>query len=119
MEHAFLTRINRHLEDTGAYPPTMMGFRSHLSTQDVMLQLYHQIINDPTSGTRAILGLDLEKEFDTVSHAAILNRINKLNMGERSYNYIRDFLSCRTVTLTVDSMTSDEHALGSNGTPQG
>ncbi|XP_037561061.1 uncharacterized protein LOC119440205 [Dermacentor silvarum] len=119
MEHAFLTRINRHLEDTGAYPSTMVGFRSHLSTQDVMLQLYHQIINDPTSGTRAILGLDLEKAFDNVSHAAILSRINKLNMGERSYNYIRDFLSCRTVTLAVDSMTSHEHALGSAGTPQG
>ncbi|XP_037526368.1 uncharacterized protein LOC119403510 [Rhipicephalus sanguineus] len=119
MEHAFLTRINSHLEDTGAYPPTMVGFRSHLSTQDIMLQLYHQSINDPTSGTRAILGLDLEKAFDNVAHAAILRRINKLNLGERSYNYIRDFLSRRTVTLTVDTMTSDEHTLGSAGTPQG
>lgn len=40
-------------------------------------------------------------------------------MAERSYNYIRDSLSCRTVTLAVDSMTSHEHALGSAGTPQG
>ncbi|XP_037509019.1 uncharacterized protein LOC119385697 [Rhipicephalus sanguineus] len=116
MEHAFLTRINSHVEDTAAYPPTVVGFRSHLSTQDIMLQLYHQIINDPTSGTRAILGLALEKTFDNVAHAAILRRINKLNLGERSYNYIRDLLSRRTVTLTVDTMTSDEHTLGS--TPQ-
>nr|XP_050045691.1 uncharacterized protein LOC126542598 [Dermacentor andersoni] len=96
----------------------MVGFRPHLSTQDVMLQLYHEIINDPTSGNRAILGLDLEKAFHNVADAAILSRINKLNMGERIYNYIRDFLSRRTVTLAVGSIF-DEHALASAGTPQG
>ncbi|XP_065295875.1 uncharacterized protein [Dermacentor albipictus] len=111
MEHASLCRIKRHLGDTGAYPPTMVGFGSHLSTENFMLELYYQITNDPTSGNQAILGPDLEKAFDNVAHAAIVSRINKLNMDERNYNYIGDFLSRRTVTLVVDSMTSDEHAL--------
>ncbi|XP_049528950.1 uncharacterized protein LOC125947734 [Dermacentor silvarum] len=119
IENAFLTRINRHLDGTGAYPPTMVGFRTPLSTQDVMLQLYQPILNDPTTGTMAILGLDLEKAFDNVGHAAILSRINIFSMDERSYSHIRDYLSRRTVTLAVDSMTSDEHALGSAGTPLG
>ncbi|XP_072142261.1 uncharacterized protein [Dermacentor andersoni] len=85
MEHAFLSRINRFLEDNGLYPPTMVGFRLRLSTQYVMLQLYHQIINNPTSGNRAILCLDLEKTFDNVAHAAILSRINKLSMATGRY----------------------------------
>ncbi|XP_075559757.1 4-pyridoxate dehydrogenase-like [Dermacentor variabilis] len=29
-----------------------------------MLQFYHQVINDPTNGTRAILAVDLERAFD-------------------------------------------------------
>ncbi|KAG0418672.1 hypothetical protein HPB47_004666 [Ixodes persulcatus] len=45
MEHAPLTRINSHLEDTSAYPHSIIGFRAHLSTQDAMLQLKHQILD--------------------------------------------------------------------------
>lgn len=61
MEHVILERITTYLEDRDALPPTMIGFRRNLSTQDAMLQLKHQIIDNPGTATKAILGLDLKK----------------------------------------------------------
>lgn len=72
-EHAVHTRLTRYLEDSDQLPPTMVGFRADLSTQDIMLQLHHDIITPPRHyDTQAILALDLTKAFDQVSHIAIL-----------------------------------------------
>lgn len=72
MEHAFLNRINAHLDDVEAYLDTMLEFRAHLSTKEAMLQIKHQILDNKKRGTRAILGLDLKKAFQSnrVSAAA-------------------------------------------------
>ncbi|XP_037561319.1 uncharacterized protein LOC119440486 [Dermacentor silvarum] len=88
MEHAFRNLVNAHLELTGADSHTVIGFRAHLLTQDAMLQLKYQSRN-----TKAILGLNLESAFDRVAHSAILAQISHLNVRERAYNYVKDFLS--------------------------
>lgn len=118
MEHA-LARINTHLEDNSVYPHTIIGFRPHLSTQDAMLQLKHQVLNDRSRDTKAILGLDLTQAFDSISHEAILDQVSHLHLGERSYNYIRDFICNPTATLSAGDLRSDQLPLGSKGTPQG
>ncbi|XP_075535920.1 uncharacterized protein LOC142571447 [Dermacentor variabilis] len=86
-----------------------------------MLQLKYQIIDDggSTRDNKAILGLDLQSAFDKVKHSAILSQVSKLNMGERSYNYIKDFLTDRTVELRAGHLQTQEKKLGSTGTPQG
>ncbi|KAG0427990.1 hypothetical protein HPB47_025010 [Ixodes persulcatus] len=45
MELVVLRRINDFMERNQLFPHTMVGFRPHLSTQDVMLRLKHQIID--------------------------------------------------------------------------
>lgn len=115
----FLDRLTNYLEDNDLFPYTMIGFRRHLSTQDTMLQLKHHIIDCTGRSTKAILGLDLKKAFDNVTHSTILNQINTLNLGLRTYNYIRAFLTDRTATITVGALTSSEITMGSVGTPQG
>lgn len=119
MEHAILNRVNNYLESKEAYPHTIVGFRAHLSTQDAMLQLRHQVIDDKSRSTKAILGLDLESAFDRVSHSAILSQISELNLGERIYNYVRDFLTGRKAILLAGDIACEEQELGSRGTPQG
>ncbi|XP_050051467.1 uncharacterized protein [Dermacentor andersoni] len=86
-----------------------------------MLQLKYQIIDDGGSArdNKAILGLDLQSAFDKLKHSAILSQVSKLNMGERSYNYIKDFLTDRTVELRAGDLQTQEKKLGSTGTPQG
>ncbi|XP_075547644.1 uncharacterized protein LOC142582135 [Dermacentor variabilis] len=59
-----------------------VGFRPHLSTQDAMLQITHDIF-DPLipSHTKAVLALDLSKAFDRVEHHAIMTALSPLNVG--------------------------------------
>lgn len=122
LEHVVLNRISNYMDDNDLYPHTMIGFRAKLSTQDIMLQIKHQIIDgDKLSplDTRAILGLDLPKAFDSVTHEAILDGLAKIAPGKRVYNYIREFLTNRTASLSVGNLESGDFALGGRGTPQG
>lgn len=83
MEHVILTRLQNYAEDINLLPETMIGFRAHLSTQDILLQLNKDIIEaEKGTGTEAILGLDLHKAFDNISHKAILTNLSEINPGE-------------------------------------
>lgn len=59
----------------------MIGFRAGLSTQVAMKLIRHQIIDSNSRDLKAILGLDLERAFDNLSHEYILNTISTLNLG--------------------------------------
>ncbi|KAM7315618.1 hypothetical protein ISCGN_005401 [Ixodes scapularis] len=119
MEHALLNRWQVYLEQKGIYPPSLIGFRQNLGTHDAMLQLKHQVLDNKTRGTRAILGLDLESAFDKVVHSAILRQISQRNLGLRTYNYVKDFLTDRRAVLVAKDLQLEEQTLGSAGTPQG
>ncbi|KAG0445498.1 hypothetical protein HPB47_014526 [Ixodes persulcatus] len=117
LEHVVNNRWQRYLEDGGHYPDTMFGFREKLSTQDAMALIKSESL-DTTKG-RALLGLDLQSAFDKVNHSAILERINELGFGPRSYAYIKDFLTGRKAILHAGELEIEERELGSVGTPQG
>ncbi|XP_072146242.1 uncharacterized protein [Dermacentor andersoni] len=119
MEDAFLTPINAHLDDVEAYPDTMLGFRAHLSTQDAMLQIKHQILDNKTRGTRAILALDFKKAFDNEAPAAILRCIATLHLGNRAHSYVQDFLTNRKFSLMLGKLASEDRNMGSVGNPHG
>ncbi|KAG0410905.1 hypothetical protein HPB47_011969 [Ixodes persulcatus] len=122
MEHVVLGRLNRCMEERELFPHTMVGFRPHLSTQDVMLRLKHQIVDgtgSPLLDTKAILGLDLTKAFDNIIHDAVLDNLRALAVGKRTYEYIQDFLSGRKARLAVGEVESEDICLGGKGTPQG
>ncbi|KAG0427692.1 hypothetical protein HPB47_025277 [Ixodes persulcatus] len=53
------------------------------------------------AGLKAILGLDLTKAFDKVTHKAVLENLRDLGVGRKAYTYVRDFLSSRTAKLTI------------------
>lgn len=118
-EHVVLNRLSRYLEENNIYTHNMIGFRAGLSTQDAMKMIKHQIIDSNTRDTRALLGLDLEKAFDNVSHEYILATIVDLELGPRLYNYVRSFLTGRKAKLRIGDFLSDEVLLGPRGTPQG
>lgn len=65
-----------------------------------MLRIKHNILDQISpAGTKAILGLDLTKAFDNLSHIAILEALQQLGVGAKIYNYVKDFLSSRTANL--------------------
>lgn len=68
---------------------------------------------------RSILGLDLKKAIESVSHKAILDDLNHFDVGTRTFHYIQDFLTGRTGTIRVGEHQSSSTQLGGRGTPQG
>lgn len=118
-EHVILNRLTWFIEHEELYPHTMIGFRAGLSTQDAMKLIKCQIIDNDTRDTRAILGLDLEKAFDKISHPFILQSISELGLGVRFHDYVRSFLHRRRATLRAGDMMAEEVELGTRGTPQG
>lgn len=121
LEHVLMNHWQKYLEDNDLFPGSMIGFRSKLCTQDAMIQLKAEIIDDKTKmrDNKAILVLDLQSAFDKVKHSTVLGQISELNMGVRMYNYVREFPSERTADIHVGDMTLTEKKLGSTGTPQG
>ncbi|KAG0423215.1 hypothetical protein HPB47_001004, partial [Ixodes persulcatus] len=99
-KHIVLNRLQPYLEDSDKLPTTSVGFRPRLSTQDILLQIKEEVMAPATRNSpTALLTLDLKGAFDNVKHSAILQRLNTLGCGARTYHYIRDFLSDRKAIL--------------------
>lgn len=82
MERVILKRLQKYLDETRQMPDTMFGFRRHLGTQDVLIQLKEEILVPATRHSpRAILALDLKGAFDNVAHEAILRNLNNIGCG--------------------------------------
>lgn len=119
-EHLVNNRLTAYLEDNNLLPHTMFGFRPHLSSQDVLLQLKEEVLAPLSSQTkRAILALDIKGAFDNVSHQAILDGLQFINCGTHIYNYIQNFLTDRTATLNLGPVRSISFRARPRGTPQG
>lgn len=71
--------------------------------------------NAPT----ATLGLDLEGAFENVRRTKILQNLNALGCGGRTYRYVRDFFSGRRAIIKMGDTSTNPFLLGGRGTPQG
>ncbi|KAG0419935.1 hypothetical protein HPB47_003783 [Ixodes persulcatus] len=119
-ERVINSRVMKYLDKEQLLPNTQFGFRPHTSTQDILLWIYKDILENPRSGqTRCLLALDLKGAFDNVSHESIFRGLSTVNCGRRTFEYVRSFLTDRTATLTLGSIQSGTYRLGSRGTPQG
>ncbi|XP_077564660.1 uncharacterized protein LOC144180142 [Haemaphysalis longicornis] len=113
-------RLQAHLDKTGQMPATMYGFRQHLSTQDVMIQLSELVVKEETkTAPRAILALDLKGALDNVSHATVLKNLGRAGCGRRTFGYIKYFLTKRTAMIRTGEEKSEPVELGDRATPQG
>lgn len=120
MERMALYRLQDHLEKKGALPYNMVGYRANVSTQDALLQIYEDITKEPSnSQLKAILAIDLKKAFDNVDHDSMLEELAKTDCGARLYNYVRDFLRDRVLTVGIGEHTSEEFPHPQRGIPQG
>ncbi|XP_049524759.1 uncharacterized protein LOC125946226 [Dermacentor silvarum] len=119
MEHVIQSRLLRYLEDNHLLPDTMFGFRPHLAAPDIMLLLHHQVVMRRTLDTKVIVGLDVAKAFDNILHEAILQQLQTLGVGHRTYAYVRDFLTDRKIQLSVGTGHPSIISPGNRGTPQG
>lgn len=119
-EHLVHNRLLSHIEENDYFPDTMYGFRPHLSTQDVLLQLKEDIIDNLSNqNKKSILALDVKGAFDNISHDALYAGLASTNCGERTYNYVSSFLTDRTATIGIGYLRSPTFSTIPKGTPQG
>ncbi|KAM7315782.1 uncharacterized protein ISCGN_005565 [Ixodes scapularis] len=119
LEKLVLTRLEWHLEHVKALPFTLIGYRKNISTQDCLLRLYNDLLQDKsTTQLRSLLSLDIYKAFDNVSHDSIFSTLRETQCGPRMYNYIRNFLSNRTAAFKIPGHISTPFPLH-QGVPQG
>ncbi|KAM7287767.1 hypothetical protein ISCGN_031458 [Ixodes scapularis] len=119
-ERTINSRLVAHVEEQGLLSHTQFGFRPHVSSQDILLWLYKDLLERPSrTQTRAVLALDLKGAFNNVAHESVLQGLASIDCGQKTYHYIKSFLTDRTAILNIGSHTSDPHQLGPRGTPQG
>lgn len=119
-EKVILNRLTNHLEENDYLSDSMYGFRQHLSTQDIFLRLHDEVItNIPTGAEHVVVALDLKSAFDTIAHDLILQELSSTACGEKTYNYIRSFLTGRKATIGLGEVRSETLEMPNRGTPQG
>lgn len=119
MEHIIYSEIMRFLDTNKFLHPAQHGFRKNLScTTQLALFLHDLHANlDLNIQTDAIF-LDFAKAFDKVSHRRLLLKLAQLNLHPNILNWIREFLTFRFQSVTVNQRSSNPVPVTS-GVPQG
>lgn len=101
IERLINNRITHYLEYVEPYlHPAQTGFRPNLGTTD-SLWLLRRVINRSyfTRPPDYVLALDLRKEFDCVSHRAILGELANAFPSQRAQTWVRNFLEAHPIKL--------------------
>ncbi|KAM7308950.1 hypothetical protein ISCGN_012581 [Ixodes scapularis] len=108
MERMVLSRIDWHLEKTGASHPVQTGFRSCLGTQESLTLISDDVIhNVHRSKFRTIVAIDVKKAFDSVPHSTIIGEAHRLGLSGRTLNFIKNFLAGRTFSVRCGQHDSE------------
>ena len=70
------------------------------------------------AGESKIVALDISKAFDRVWHEALLSKMRAFGIDASLLQWIRSYLSNRSIQVVLDGFKSDIHFLNA-GVPQG
>ena len=118
-ERVIKDRLDYQMESLGVIPRCQAGFRKgRCCTEHVVRLVEH--IKKAKLIKRIIVAtfFDIKKAFDTVWHAKLLDKLAKLGVKGRLYEFVREFLSERRMAVKVGSAVSSTHHLDM-GVPQG
>ena len=95
------------------------GFLPHRSATTQLIYIVDRWLKaiERKSGTAAVF-MDFTKAFDKVWHSGLLFKLATLGVQKDSIEWIKDYLSCRYISVRVGSTLSDPHGI-SAGVPQG
>lgn len=118
-ERMLLYRVQWHLETQGRLHHCQVGFRPGMSTQDVMMRIYEDVLKEPSRvQPRTVVGVDVKKAFDTVPHRSVIESARALGVRGRALEFIKNFLRDRTYKVKVGKALGPENR-NFIGVPQG
>ena len=112
-------RLVWYLESKELLSNRQFGFRKNKSTLDPLLCLSREVQNAfAVQHQTVVVSFDLEKAYDTTWRNGILKQLAEWGIGGHMFNFIKDFLSERTLKVRIGSTFSSEY-FQEEGIPQG
>ena len=118
-EKLVVNRLVDHLEKCDPFSDFQYGFRSSLSTADLLTVVCDRITRafNGSEATGAVV-LDISKAFDLGWHAVLLHELKSYGISGKIFGLILSFLSNRGLLLVLDGKFSQEYPVNA-GFPQG
>ena len=118
-ERIVANRLIHYLEQNKILPPCQAGFRRGRGCIDQLTRLTTHIKRH-MSHSRTVFAtfFDVNRAFDTVWHSRLLHKLGQIGVKGRLFQFIKNFLRNRTLSVQVGSKVSDSHQIDM-GVPQG
>ena len=112
-------RIDDHTEKCDFSSDFQYGFRSFLSTADLLMVVFDRIARSfNRSAATRVVALDISKVFDRVWCAGLLHKLKSYGVSGKVFGLISSFVSNRKLQVVLDGKSSQEYP-GNAGVPQG
>jgi len=117
MEH-FHSKLN-HVQHNNILINNQHGFRSGFSCQTQLISLVEDTSHAMDRGFQTdVILLDFSKDFDTVPHICLLNKLQYCKIDNLIRTWIKSWLTQRTQPVVVDGTSSSPISVLSD-IPQG
>lgn len=118
LERVIHGRVSHIFYKEGYWHPQQYGFKSGLSTEHALENLFRTLEADRQAGDHsALVSIDISGAFDNLSWDSILRRLQASPCPAYLQAMISSFLKDRTVTLTTNGIKTLKETYG--GCPQG
>ena len=118
-ERVIKNRLEYYCESKKVFPVCQAGFRRGRGVTDHLVKLGEHV--GRAIGRRKVLltcFFYISRAYDQVWHAKLLQKLNKIGISGNMYNFIRSFLSDRSMQVRWKGATSTTKGV-SMGVPQG
>ena len=120
LERLVAAQFVPYLEQSGLLPPTQSGFRSHHSTETLLLSLLSDIYTAIDRSQLSLLALfDASAAFDMVDHELLLQRLHlSFGLCGTPFNWFKSYLTDRSQMVVLGN-TRTPWVRVDLGVPQG
>ena len=112
-------RLYWWMEKSNIITPSQAGFRKGMRTMDHLIR-FAQEAGDAFQDKDNVVAvfIDLKQAYDRIWRQGLFFKMQKLGIAGKMYNWIKDFLTQRTIQTICDGKTSQQRTL-EEGLPQG
>ena len=119
LEKHIAIQIQDHMETHDLFDAYQRAYRPHHSCETAIIRIQDDILKSLDSHKYVFLVLlDISSAFDSVDHDILMNKLYKIGVRGRAYNWVKSYLSSRTQAVEIGEAISKTVHLHC-GVPQG